>query len=151
MKVRDIMTKNPAVCTVDTPLREVAQMMVNHHCGAIPVVESRETNTLVGIITDRDIVCRILARGQDPVHAAASDCMSSPVVTVRPEADVEEACELMERNQIRRIAVVDADEGCQGVLTQAQVARALPEEKIGGLIRRVSEKTEEPSRVMAGR
>jgi CBS domain-containing protein len=65
-KAESVMTKNPACCTPQTNLREVAQMMVAHDCGSISVVENKENKKLIGIITDRDIVCRSIAQNKDP-------------------------------------------------------------------------------------
>src|SRR5687767_14477748 len=100
-KAGSVMTKNPASCTPQTSLREVAQMMLAHDCGSIPVVENKETKKLVGIITDRDIVCRSIAQNRDPSILTVSDCMSKPVITASLEASLEDCCNLMEENQVR--------------------------------------------------
>jgi len=63
MKVKDVMTADPACCIRETALQEVAQMMIDHDCGEIPVVESKETKLPIGVITDRDIVCRTSPKG----------------------------------------------------------------------------------------
>ena len=83
MQVREIMTPNPACCTPDTPLREVAKAMVDNDCGEIPIVRSASDGTLVGVVTDRDIVCRLIAQNRNPLELTAESCMSSPVVAVR--------------------------------------------------------------------
>ena len=79
MKVNDVMTQEPACCTPETPLRDVAKMMVESDCGEIPVVDSQRTMRPVGVVTDRDIVVRCVAAGKNPLEAEAEDCMSSPV------------------------------------------------------------------------
>src|SRR5436309_3451650 len=93
-KAESVMTTSPACCTPQTSLREVGQMMVAHDCGSIPVVENKETKKLVGIITDRDIVCRSIAQGKNPLELTAGDCMSNPVVTAKPDTSLEECCNL---------------------------------------------------------
>src|SRR6185312_1969085 len=100
IKVENVMTKEPACCTPQTRLAQVAQMMAARHCGSIPVVENKENMKLVGIITDRDIVCRSLAQGKNPLELSAADCMSSPVVSAVRSGSLEECCDLMEENQI---------------------------------------------------
>ena len=73
MNVEDIMTRNPVCCTPDSGLRDVAQMMVDCDCGEIPVVESFESLIPVGVITDRDIVCRVVAKGMNPLEKPVSE------------------------------------------------------------------------------
>src|SRR6266545_7419295 len=98
MRVKDIMTPNPACCTKDTSLREVAEMFVDHDCGAVPVVESRESMTPIGIVTDRDIACRAIAKGKNALELTAGDCMSSPSVTVHEDAKLDDCIQAMESN-----------------------------------------------------
>ena len=145
MQAKDIMTPEPACCTPDTPLPEVAQMMVEHDCGEIPVIEGGSKRP-VGVVTDRDITCRTVAQGKDPMHLTAKDCMSAPVVTVTPETDVDECCHVMEENQIRRVPVVDERGGCCGMVSQADIARGAPEQKTAEVVRDVSQPTDLPSR-----
>ena len=78
MLVKEIMTPNPFCCTADTSLEEVAKAMVEHDCGEIPIVQSRSDRTLLGVVTDRDIVCRLVAIGRNPVDEPAESCMSTP-------------------------------------------------------------------------
>src|SRR5437773_9067219 len=122
MKIKELMTKNPACCTPDTNLQRVASMMVECNCGEIPVVESQQTMKPVGVVTDRDIACRAVAKGKNPLQMTAKDCMSMPVVTVTPENTVEESLRLMKKHQIRRIPVVDQRGACCGIVAQADLA-----------------------------
>ena len=107
MQVREVMTADPAYCISETALQEVAQMMVDHDCGEIPVVESRDTKLPIGVITDRDIVCRTVARGINPLDLTVADCMSKPCVTVTPEMSVEECGRIMEENKITDALTTD--------------------------------------------
>lgn len=122
MLVREIMTENPAVATPDTPLQEVAQMMVRHDCGAIPIVDNEETKIPTGVITDRDICCRVVAEGRNPLNLTAGDAMTSNVRTVSLDTTVEDCCNVMEEEQIRRIPVVDENGSCCGIVAQADIA-----------------------------
>ena len=138
MEIREIMTQDPVCCTPDTSLETVARLMLRHDCGEIPVIESDSTMRLIGVITDRDIVCRSLAQGQNPLTMAAKDCMSAPPVAVTPETSLEECCKTMEAHQIRRVPVVDDDQYCCGMVSQADIARRAGAEQTAGMVKGVS-------------
>ena len=142
--IRDIMTPNPATCTPDTSLQEVARMMVDFDCGSIPVVRSDTDDTPIGTVTDRDIVCRLVAQGRNPLENDVSACMTTPCITVPVDSDVNAARDLMTKNQIRRLVVVDANGVCCGVVSMADIVMETGDTSI---VREVSEPTEEPSRV----
>jgi CBS domain-containing protein len=141
-RVRNLMTPDPACCTKDTSLTDVARLMVEHDCGAIPVVESNENGRLVGVVTDRDIVCRTLANGEDPYQMAAGDCMSEAPITVRPDTSLEECARKMEQHQLRRILVLDASGRCCGIVAQADLARHADETRTGDVVKNVSQSGE---------
>jgi CBS domain-containing protein len=147
MKVKDIMTPSPACCTTDTPLEAVARLMVEHHCGCIPVVRDLKSRHLIGVLTDRDIVCRALAQGVNPLEIGVEECMSAPAVTIRADASVEACCEALERHLLRRLPVVDAHGNCIGIVAQADIARAADAVHTGEVVRAVSQPTEEPARI----
>jgi len=132
------MTPNPACCTRDTGLTDVARMMVRHNCGAIPVIEGNDGGKVVGVITDRDIVCRTLADGKDPFQLAAGDCMSVSAITVRPEASIEECSDLMKQHKVRRVVVQDPSGRVRGMVAQADIARRHPD-KACEVVRQVSQ------------
>jgi CBS domain-containing protein len=138
MKVSEIMTKNPGCCTPETPLREVARLMVDCDCGEIPVVDSKRTMRPVGVVTDRDIVVRCVAEGKNPLEAEAEDCMSSPVVTATPDADVQEAADLMQDHQLRRLPIVDEAGALCGIVAQADLARHASPREVAEVVREVS-------------
>lgn len=139
MKVREIMTADPACCTSETTLQEVAQMMIDHDCGEIPVVD--DTDMPIGVITDRDIVCRTVARGLNPLDLTAGECMTAPCVTVTPEMSVEECCRILEDNKIRRVPVVDADGCCCGIVALADIAMHAKKNATAEVVKEVSEPT----------
>ena len=123
MQVKDIMTPDPACCTPDSTLQRVAELMVENDCGEIPVVESAAGKKLVGVITDRDITCRTVAKGINPLTLTASECMTTPCVTVTPDTPLDECCRVLEENQIRRVPVVDAGGACCGIVALADIAK----------------------------
>lgn len=138
MQVKDIMTEDPACCTPETDLKEVARLMGENDCGALPVVDDMNNMKPLGVITDRDIVLRSLAIGKDPVYLKTRDCMSSPCVTVSPLDDVEDCCDSMEANQIRRVVVVDEAGHCAGIIAQADIAKSAPRETTAEVVREIS-------------
>jgi CBS domain-containing protein len=137
MRVKDIMSSNPVCCRPDTSLREVAEKMVEHDCGEIPVCD--EDGKPIGVVTDRDIVCRLVAKGHDPLEASAEDCMSEPVVTATPDMSVEDCARLMEQYQVRRLPVIDANGVCCGIVAQADLARRGSRDTVVEVVERVSE------------
>lgn len=138
MQVKDVMTSDPACATPETPLAEVAQMMIDYDCGEIPIVENQETKIPVGVITDRDIVCRTIGKGINPMDLDAGEIMTTPVVTVMPDMSFEECCELMEEKQIRRIPVVDAGGACCGIVALADIAKYADRQNTGEVLQEVS-------------
>lgn len=139
MKVSEIMSKNPACCTTDTGLQEVAKMMVDNDCGAIPVVDSDAGKKPVGMITDRDITIRTVAEGKNPLDLTAADAMSNDAVTVTSDMSVADCCNLMEDKQIRRVAVVDENGACCGMVAQADVAQYASNGETAELVKEVSQ------------
>ena len=141
---RDVMTPDPACCRPNTTLDEVAKLMARNDCCEIPVVDGGDA--VIGVVTDRDIVCRIVAEGKNPMAYTAETCMSQPVVTVRVDAPIDEVVSAMEKHQIRRVPVVDDRECCVGIISQADVAWKGPERDVAELVREVSRDTGRISR-----
>ncbi|HLH12121.1 MAG TPA: CBS domain-containing protein [Methylovirgula sp.] len=146
MQVQEVMTKDPVCCSPDTSLETAAALMADQNCGAIPVVDG--DHQLVGIVTDRDIACRGVAKGLDP-SANVRSVMSNPIVTVTPEMDLDECCGMLADNQIRRAPVVDIDGACCGMIAQADIAQYVPESEVGELVREVSQPSDLPSRILS--
>jgi CBS domain-containing protein len=148
MQVKEFMTSNPACCTADTPLPEVARMMIDNDCGEIPVVENQSSKLPIGVVTDRDIVCRTVANGINPVELTAADCLSKPIVTVTPDMSLEECGRILEEKQIRRVPVVDERGSCVGIVSLADIALQTQKSFAGEIVKEVSEPT--PSASAAG-
>ena len=121
MKVQDLMSRDVTCCGTDTPLQDVAAMMVDCDCGEIPVADSN--GALAGVITDRDITVRTVARGVNPLELVARQAMTLSAVTVTPETSIKDCCDVLEKNQIRRVPVVDASGKCIGIVSLADIAR----------------------------
>lgn len=104
MKVKDIMTKDVAYINPDCNLVEAAQLMQKHNVGSIPVCDQ---SGVIGIVTDRDIVVRNVAHGNNPQNTPVKDVMTGQVTTATPDMDVDSVTQMMSQKQIRRIPVVD--------------------------------------------
>ncbi len=147
MKVGDLMTPSPTCCTESMSLVDAARMMVENDCGEIPVVENLDNMRLVGVVTDRDITCRTVALGRNPLALRVADCMSTPVVTVSEDASLEACCQIFEENQVRRAPVVDAGGKCCGIIAQADIAEYAPAQRTAETVREISRPTDCSSRV----
>jgi CBS domain-containing protein len=123
---------------METSLEEVARMMVQCDCGEIPVIERQDLRKVVGVVTDRDIVCRAVARGENPLLLSAAAVMTSPAVTVREHDDVDEVVRLMETHQVRRIPVLEQNGEICGIVSLADIARHDSRKQTGELVREVS-------------
>ena len=121
--VRELMTSNPVCATSDTTLQDAARMMERADCGLLPVLENRK---LCGVISDRDIVLRAVAKGMDPKSARVGDFMSEAVFTISPEADCEIAMRTMEARQVRRLLVIDQGQ-LIGIVALGDLAESEPQ------------------------
>jgi CBS domain-containing protein len=139
MKVESIMTPDVVCCSRETSLEDVARMMAEHECGVVPVIKDEKTREIVGIITDRDIVCRSLAKGKDPVQMTAADCMTKKVYKCDRDTNVVDCLDTMERHHIRRVPVVDKNKACCGIVTLTNIAGTLPVQTTGNLVKEVTE------------
>jgi len=138
MIAQSIMTENPACCTTNTPLRDVAKMMIEFDCGEIPVIAGNGSRKPVGVITDRDIATRMVANGHNPQEYMAKDCMTSPCVTVACGTSLKDVCELMEVSQIRRVPVIDGNGDICGIVSLADIARSATPIITAGVVKEVS-------------
>ena len=141
---RHVMTPDPACCSVNATLDQVARLMVQNDCGEIPILDTADHP--IGVITDRDIVCRVVAEGKNPTAHTVEECMTQPVQTVSVDMPVEEVIRVMEKHQIRRVPVVDENGCCMGIIAQADIAWAEPEEEVGEMVREVSRDSQNASR-----
>lgn len=141
MQVKDIMTENPACCTTTTSLQETARMMHDYDCGCIPIVEDMDSKKPVGTITDRDITIRTIAHGKNPMEMTAGEVMTTQVVTVTSDISVEECANTMEKNQIRRVVVVDENGACCGMVAQADIAINADQGTAAEVVQEVSKST----------
>ena len=140
MRIEEVMTRDPACATPDTNIADVARMMVEYDCGEIPLIRNAsDSKQVVGVVTDRDIVARLVAKDRNPLESKANSCMSQPVITVSNAASVEDCIRLMETHKIRRVPVVDENGALCGIVSQADIAQHAPRTSTGELVKEVSE------------
>jgi CBS domain-containing protein len=134
-KISELMSPNPCTIEADKPVAYAARMMKEEDVGLAPVVEGER---LVGTLTDRDIVTRVVAEGKDPQSVTVREVASTDLVTVDPQQDLDEALRLMAGNQVRRLPVVEEDGRLVGVVAQADVAREAKDKQTGELVEEIS-------------
>ena len=142
--VREAMTEDPRSIDPSTSVVEAARLMRDEHIGSLPITDG---DTLVGMITDRDITTRVVAEAANPESTSVADVYSQNLVSVEPDKDLEEALGLMARHQIRRLPVVENGR-LVGIVAQADVALALKEDerRTGELVEAISAPTGEERR-----
>ena len=129
------MTPDPVTCEPATRLRLVATVMVDHDCAAVPIVSSGE---VVGIVTDRDIACRAVARGLNAAELPASAVMSAPLVAIHPDESFEDATQVMKENHVHHLPVIDDDGRLLGIVAQSDLGRRMSNRELGQLARDTS-------------
>jgi CBS domain-containing protein len=137
MKLAAIMTGGIQTITPHASLAEAAKKMASQDIGSLPVCD--EPRRVVGIITDRDITVRAVARGMDPNQTRVEDVMTRDVLSCSSESEVEDACELMEKRQVRRLLVTGQDEVPVGIVSLGDIALCLRESQSGEVLKKVSE------------
>jgi CBS domain-containing protein len=137
-KARTVMHFGVQCIGEDETLLTAAQMMRDLSVGSLPVCGNDDK--LKGIITDRDIVIKCLAMGRNPSDMRARDLAQGEIVWIDADAEVEEAVNIMERHQIRRLPVID-NHRLVGIISEADLAQHLPENKLAELVTRVYAKT----------
>jgi len=134
-RVKDAMTSNPCTIDADQTVEYAARMLKQENVGLAPIVEG---DRLVGTLTDRDIVVRVVVEGRDPKTVKVRDVASKDIVTIDPQQDLDEALRLMASHQVRRLPVVEEDGRVVGVLAQADVAQEAKEKKVGEMVEEIS-------------
>lgn len=126
MKVGDIMTKKVVVVPYGASVSEVARLMKRHGIGSVIVVEDKSGKHAKGIITERDIVHKILATKRDPYKIPVEEIMSKPLRVVRPDTTIEDAAKAMRENKVKRLPVVNENNELIGVLSEGDIMKIFP-------------------------
>jgi CBS domain-containing protein len=141
MQAQELMTRDPACCTPEDPAQKAAELMSQHDCGAIPVVDNEDSRQLCGMITDRDIAIRGVARGRG-AEAKVEELMTRDPECCGADSDIEEVERIMSERQVRRVPIIDAGGQLVGIISQADLARsdnAISDKEVGQVVERISE------------
>jgi CBS domain-containing protein len=137
---KDVMTRDPACCQPGDSVVDVASIMKQQDVGSVPVVESRENRRLVGIVTDRDLVVKVLAGRRAVEHATVNDAMTANPVCCREADEIGHVLDLMKDRQVRRMPIVDGAGRLVGIIAQADIAtRVNRDHQTGELVEAISE------------
>lgn len=138
MTCAEVMTPSPTACQPQQTTTDAAELMRREDCGLVPVVS--EQNKLIGVLTDRDIVLKVVAEGRDARNTAVSEVMSTDLVTCLPHETIETVMEQMATRQIRRIPIVERDGSLVGIVAQADIATRLSSpQETGQVVQAISE------------
>lgn len=139
-KCSEVMTREPACCEPGESITRVAGIMKREDVGSVPVVESQEDKKLIGIVTDRDLVVKLLAEKGNLERATVRDAMTDRPVSCRENDPVEQAVKLMSEKQVRRMPIVDEQGRLRGIIAQADVAtRVSRDTTTGEMVESISE------------
>jgi CBS domain-containing protein len=140
MQAQELMTRDPACCTPEDSAQKAAELMSQHDCGAIPVVEDEQSRHVCGMITDRDITVRGVARGRG-ADTRVSDLMTRDVECCPADADVADVERMMTDRKVRRVPIIDADGQLIGIVAMADLARSggVDQDEVGHVVERISE------------
>ncbi|MFH0737832.1 MAG: CBS domain-containing protein [Candidatus Micrarchaeota archaeon] len=126
LRVGDIMTKKVVFVPFGKTILDVAKAMKKNGIGSVIVVEDKEGKHAKGIITERDVVYKILAKGEDPYKSKAEDIMSKPLRVVKPDTTIEDAAKAMRENKVKRLPVVNDDNELIGILSEGDIMKIFP-------------------------
>jgi CBS domain-containing protein len=136
-RVRDIMTPDPACVTASDSVLEAARIMKREDTGVVPVVDDKK---LVGMITDRDIVVRLVADGRNPLDCRVNEAMTKNVRSIGEDTTINDVLETMKGANVRRVPVVDRDNRIVGIVSMADLAMESSEKgKVGDVVKDISE------------
>lgn len=144
MKIREIMSRDPICCVLSDTAQTVAQMLCERNVGSMPVVANQQSRKLVGMITDRDLCCSIVASGVDPKTTPIEKFITLAPLSCRDGENIETCERLMQEHQVRRIPIVDAEDRVIGIVSQADLALKGKPERVSKTVAEIS-KTSRPS------
>ena len=141
MKVRDVMSQNPVCCLPTDNAQAVARMMCEQNVGLIPVVSDQQSKQLLGVITDRDLCCNLVARGLDPKATNIQNLITQHPFTCRDGENIEKCERLMQEHQVRRVPIVDGNNSVIGMVSQADLALKEKPERLSKTVAEISKPT----------
>jgi len=149
MLVRDVMSKDLTCCTPSDSAQTAAKLMKDRGVGSLPVVSDGAGKRLEGIVTDRDLCCTVVAGAQLAEAVRVAEVMTTKAVVCAPDETLEECERLMQKHQVRRIPVIDAQGRCIGIVAQADIALHAPAELVAKTLAEVSKSLRLPREARA--
>ena len=144
MKIREIMSRDPACCVLSDSTQTVAKILCDRNIGSMPVLADQQSRKLVGMITDRDLCCSVIAQGLDPKTTQIEKLISFPPMSCRDGENIETCERLMQEHQVRRVPIVDAEDRVIGIVSQADLALHDKAERVSKTVAEIS-KASQPS------
>jgi CBS domain-containing protein len=146
MTCREVMTPDPVCCIPTDTAVGIAKLMKAENIGSVPICDDRRSKRLLGIVTDRDLVLKVIGQSRDPRTTRAEEVMTQAPVACRGEDDLQRALDLMQKNQVRRIPVVAENQELIGIIAQADVAlRVGQPRKTGEVVQEISRPSQQPA------
>lgn len=140
VKVRDVMSANPVCCLPEDTAQKVAQIMCDHNIGSVPVIVDQQSRELLGMITDRDLCCSVIAAGLDSRTTQIKEVVGVHLVaTCRDGENVDKCEKAMQEHQVRRIPVVDRENRVIGIVAQADLALKDKPERVSQTVKAISD------------
>jgi CBS domain-containing protein len=134
-RAADIMSKDVTVIQEDETIRQAAERLAQDDIGILPICDNNKQ--IKGVLTDRDIVVNVIARGKDPNTTRAREMEQGEVITLRPDDSIEHARDLMAQRQVRRLPVVENGR-VVGMVSQADIAKSTAPEQTGRMVTEIS-------------
>jgi CBS domain-containing protein len=144
VKIKEVMSMNAVCCVPGDTAQAVARIMGEQNIGSVPVVIDQQSRELVGVITDRDLCCSVIAAGLDPKTTPIQKFVSLDPVTCRDGENLDKCERAMQQHQVRRIPIVDGNNRVIGIVSQADLALKDKPEKVSKTVAEIS-KTASPS------
>lgn len=137
--VQEVMNRDLKCCSGQESLQEIAQTMRDQSCGEVLITDDEQRP--VGVVTDRDIVVRLIAQGKDPLQNKAHSIMTKGMETIREEATVQECFEKMLKSNLRRLPVINAQDRCVGIISRADIDQYLEEIETSKVVKNIADAT----------
>jgi CBS domain-containing protein len=138
VKVKEVMSQNPVCCLATDSAQAVARTMCERNVGSIPVVSDHQSKQLLGMITDRDLCCSVIAAGLDPKTTPIQKFITSNPIACRDGENVDKCEQVMQKHQIRRVPVVDGQDQVIGIVSQADLALKGKPEHVSKIVAEIS-------------
>ena len=136
--IREVMTPNPVCVSDKDSIREAARIMAREDTGVVPVVDNGRK--IIGMITDRDIVVRLVAEGKDPSNAKVNEAMTKNVRSIKEDSTIDDALNVMKGSEVRRVPVVNNNNEIVGIVSMGDIAKESQQRgRVGEAVKDISD------------